>query len=196
MPELTESIESINQQLIDYFGVDTASGQPIWRVVWSEDQFEHRLGTYDDFVPNTDIYLRTVTEVRWVPKYRQWVKERWVLERLVVIPEQNLQELPAVKLSYEPIYPFQTGSGKYLPPSIRAAKFAVELIYAAQGKGSVAKYADPYAGLTKEDYFEKKRQEIDEMQKELFGNESLVGDALAHNEAIIVPRNYEKKVKL
>jgi|SRR5882672_554335 len=192
--EINEPVESINASLVDYYGVDTITGDPIWRVVWSEDQFEHRLGTYDDFVPNTEIYLRTVTEVRYVPKYRQWIKQKFVLERLVVIPESNIPELPATKVSYEPIYVFETGSGKYLPPNLQAAKFVVDTIYAATGKSSMAKYKDPDAGLNKEDQFDKKVSEIDAIQKELFGNESLVGDALAHDQAIVVPRNYEKKV--
>lgn len=190
--ELTETIESINRQLVDLYGIDTVSGQPMWRVVWSEDQFEHRRGVYDDFTPG-GIYIRTVEEVRWVPKYSQWIKEKYVLERLVVVPEINVPELPATKLSYEPIFPFETGSGQYLPPRLDAAKFVIDMVYAAMGKGSVAKYKDPDAGLTTDQQIEKKVKEIDNLQQELFGNESYVGDALAHKEAIIVPRNYEKK---
>jgi hypothetical protein len=53
--ELTEKIESINNQLIELYGIDTITGQAMWRVVWSEDQFEHRLGTYDDF--SGEIYI-------------------------------------------------------------------------------------------------------------------------------------------
>jgi hypothetical protein len=193
--EIPEEIESINRRLVDHFGLDTSTNQPIWRVVWSEDQFEHRLGTYDDFVPNTEIYLRTVTEVRYVPKYSQWLPNVYVLERLVVVPDNNIPELPTTKLSYEPIYAFRTTSGIPLPPKFAAAKFAIDLIYAAQGKSSVAKYKDPDAGLDTEQQFEKKIEEIDTLQKELFGNESYVGDALAHKQAVIVPRNFEKQVK-
>lgn len=190
---LNESVESINSQLKDEFGVDTVTGLPIWRIVFSEDQFEKRLGTYDDFTP-AGIYLRTVTEVREVPKYRQWIKQKYILERLVVVPISHEMELPTAKMSYEPIYVFQTGSGKYLPPKFEAAKLVVDTVYAAQGKGSLAKYKDPDAGLTSDDLIEKKTGEIDKLQSELFGNESFVGDALAHKEAVIVPRAYEKKV--
>lgn len=191
--ELPESIESINQQLVDHFGIDTSTSEPIWRVVWSEDQFEHRLGEYDDFTPS-GIYLRTVKEVRYVPKYSQWLPNVYVLERLVAIPLSNVPELPSTKMSYEPIYAFQTTSGQPLPPKFIACKFCIDCIYAAQGKSSLVKYKDPYAGISQEDYHEMKVAEIDKIQEELFGNESYVGDALAHKEAIIVPRNYEKKV--
>lgn len=190
--ELTETIESINNQLVDLFGIDTITGLPMWRVVWSEDQFEHRHGTYDDYSPS-GLYLRTVTEVRYVPKYRQWIHNKYVLERLVVIPEINAGDLPATKLSYEPIYPFETSSGKYLPPRIDAAQFVIDTVLSAQGKSSLSRYRDPVAGLSSEEYLEMKNKEIDTLQKELFGDETDVGDAIAHNEAIIVPPNYKKE---
>lgn len=190
--ELTERIENLNRQLIDLYGIDTITGLAMWRIVWSEDQLEHRHGTYDDFT-ESGIYLRTVTEVRYVPKYRQWIQDKYVLERLVVIPEINSGDLPAAKLSYEPIYPFETPSGKYLPPRLDAAQFVIDVVLASQGKGNLARYKDPVAGMTSEDYQEMKRKEIDDLQMELFGNETDTGDAMAHGEAIIVPRNYKEE---
>jgi len=190
--ELTETIESINRQLVDLYGIDTITGQPIWRVVWSEDQFEHRLGTYDDFTP-AGLYLRTVTEVRYVPKYSQWISEKYVLERLVVVPETNAGDLPATKLSYEPMYPFQGNRGEYLPPRLDAAKFVIDAVLAAMGKSTLVKYKDPASGLSTEEQMEVKSKEINTLQKELFGNETDTGDALAHREAIVVPGNYKKE---
>lgn len=191
--ELTETIESINSLLVDHFGKDTVTGLAMWRVVWSEDQYEHRLGTYDDFTP-AGIYLRTVTEVRHVPKYKQWIKEKYVLENLVEIPIVNQQELPDSKISYEPIWVFQTGSGVYLPPKFEACKLIVDSIYATKGHKNLVKYKDPEAGLSKADQFEFQRDKIDKLQEELFGNETLVGDGLAHKMAIVVPRNFNKRV--
>jgi len=191
--ELTEPIDSINKQLVDHFGTDTITGLAMWRVVFSEDQFEKRLGTYDDFTPS-GIYLRTVTEVRDVPNYRQWIKRKYVLENLVLIPDINKKELPGVVMSYEPIFVFETGSGKYLPPKFEASKLVIDTINSAKGHSDLAKYKDPDAGLITSEHIEKRAAEVDKLQSELFGNESLVGDAIAHGEAIIVPRNYEKKV--
>lgn len=190
--ELTQSIETINNQLIDFYGIDTITGQSMWRVVWSNDQFEHRRGVYDDFT-DSGIYLRTVEEVRYVPKYKQWIKDKYVLERLVVIPEANIAELPAAKISYEPMYTFETESGKYLPPRIDACQFVINTVLAAQGKGSLAKYKDPLSGVTKEEMLAIKNQEIDTLQEELFGNETDIGDALAHHEGVSVPHNYKKE---
>lgn len=190
--ELTEKVDSLNQQLIDLYGIDTITGMAMWRIVWSDDQFEWRQGTYDDYSP-AGIYLRTVTEVRWVPKYRQWIRSKWVLERLVLIPEISSGDLPATKLSYEPLYPFETNSGQYLPPRIDATQFVIETVLAAQGKSSLAKYKDPVSGLSAEDYRDMKEAEIQSIQEELFGNETDTGDALAHGEAVIVPHNYKKE---
>lgn len=187
--ELAETVESINRQLSDLYGIDTITGQAMWRVVWSEDQFEYRRGVYDDYTPG-GIYLRTVNEVRYVPKYRQWIKEKFVLERLVLIPDCNAGDLPATKLSYEPIFPFESSTGHYLPPRLDAAKFIIDTLLAATGKGSLAKYKDPISGMSKEDYYAMKNKELDALQEELFGNETPTGDALAHGEAIVVPRNY------
>jgi hypothetical protein len=188
--ELTEPIERINNQLQDLYGIDTSTGQPMWRVAFSDDQFEHRLDDYEDKT-ESGIYLRTVREVRYVPKY--WFKGRYVLERLVLVPYTSMLELPAVKMSYEPLHIFQTGSGHYLPPRLDACQFAIDLVHTAMGQGDMAKYKDPDSGLSKDDIIEKQRERIDNLQEELFGNETFTGDALAHHEAIVVPRNYKKE---
>lgn len=189
---LNETLESINQQLVDLYGIDTVTGLPLWRVVWSEDQFEHRLGTYDDYSPS-GIYLRTVTEVRYVPKYRQWISNKYVLENLVVVPEPNRAELPASNISYEPRFPFQDKAGNALPPKIQAAKFVIDMMNAARGDGKVKVYKDPEAGLNSEDLLAQKDEQLKELERELYGNETSVGDALAYQSGIVVPSNYKER---
>ena len=184
--ELTERIESINQQLIDLFGIDTLSGISIWRVVWSEDQFEKRL------MNTTDAGILLLTpEVREVPKYRQWIREKYVLERLVLVPETNRDELPTQKVSYEPIFVFESGRGDYLPPRIDVCKFVVDTIYAAQGKKSLAKYKDPDSNS--EEARANQRMRVDTLMEELFGDETDISDALTRQEGIVVPQSYDKK---
>jgi hypothetical protein len=184
--ELVEPVESINNYLIESFGIDTSTGDPIWRVVWSEDQFEHRLGTYDDITP-AGLYLRTVTEVRWVPKYRQWIQKKYVLERLVVVPEQNMPELPATKMSYEPIWVFEDKDGNYLPPKWEAAKFVIDTIYAAQySNHNLARYKDPED--SQEASLELKKQRVDKITEELYGDEiGQIGMDLLMGQAISKP---------
>jgi hypothetical protein len=189
--ELTEPIENINNQLLDLFGIDTISGEPIWRVVFSEEQFEKRHGTYDDYTPN-GLFIRTVTEVREVPKYRQWVQEKYVLERLVVIPAIDMPELPVTKTSYEPIFVFQDGNDNYLPPKLEIAKFVIDSIYSAQyGTKNLARYKD--SETDNETHIEMKKKRVDDIIEYLYGDESgLMGTTLT-GESVIVPRNFEKR---
>lgn len=177
---INERIEDINQRLIDWFSVDIVTGKPIWRVVWSEDQFEKRLTAYTD----SGLALPR-PEVRLLPKYRQWVQEKHVLERLTIIPEINSDELPAEKISYEPIYVFENKKGKALPPRSDVAKFIIDTVYASQGKGSLKKYVE-------EDDQERR---IQEMQDYLFSDETSVSDALSRQEGIVVPSNYKNTTK-
>lgn len=172
--ELTESIESINQQLIDLFGIDTITGLPMYRVVFSEDQLEKRLTQF------TDSGLQLLhPEVRLLPKYRQWIQEKYVLENLVVVPIYSQSELPANKLTYEPLYVFETNEGVALPPTVWAAKFAVDSVHAAMGKHSMTKYVDD---AVKNPHLAQER--IAKLERELFGNETELGDALAHREGV------------
>ena len=192
--ELPERVEDLNQRLIDHFGIDSDGGGPIWRVVWSEDQFEKRLGTYDDITKN-GIYLRTVTEVREVPKYRQWIQERYILERLVIVPDMNIQELPTVRKSYEPIWTFEDANGNYLPPIWNAIKFVIDTIYARQygPKHSLSKYlVDPEN--SQEAAIEHKKKEVDGIVEALWGDQSKFSDGIKTGETVhISNRDFEVK---
>ncbi len=184
--ELAEPINSINQQLIDLFGLDTATGQPIFRVVWSEDQFEKRL------TDRTDSGLELPFPVmRELPKYKQWIKERYVLERLVVVPEMNLRELAGIKLSYEPLWVFKGRNEEYIPPTLWACKFVIDTLYAAIGKQSLAKYVDEAEKYPEE----VKRERIKKLEEELFGDESSLLGRTVTGEAIVVPQSYETTQK-
>lgn len=188
--ELTEPIESINNQLIHLFGIDTITGMPIWRVVWSNDQYEKRLGTYDD-ITESGIYLRTVTEVREVPKYSQWLPNLYVLERLVVVPEINQDELPTSKISYEPLFPFWDKDGKALPPKLEVAKFVIDTIYAAQyGTHNLKKYKDDED--SQEASLELKKKRIDEISEYLWGDQPSFHDALINGEAVTLNSDYKE----
>lgn len=181
--ELTEPIKEINRQLIEHFGIDTISRLPIWRVVFSEDQMEWRHGTYDDITP-AGLYLRTVTETRYVPKYRQWIQKKFVLERLTVVPELNADELPSSRLSYEPLWVFEDKNGNYLPPKWEASKFIIDTVYAAQySNHDLARYSDPEN--CQEAQLELKKKRVDAIVEELFGEDSGLG-GLRTGESVIV----------
>lgn len=205
MAEITEKIESINNQLIESFGIDTVTGLPIWRVVWSEDQFEKRFGTYDDYT-SSETYLRTVTEMREVPKYRQWIHDKYILERLVLVPEFNQEELAGSKLSYEPIWVFEDKNGNSLPPKFEACKFIVDTVYSAQAvrksmitgdekrDHSMVRYKDDLVAVNAENAKEIQEQKISGLMEELFGDESsLMGTTIDCGSSIIVPQTYKKE---
>ena len=181
--------ETINELLKNHFGTDTVTGLAMWRISWSEDQFENRLGTYEDYTPG-GIYIRTVTEVRKVPKYSQWVPRKYTLENLVGIPLQNRHELPDSKMSYELMFVFEKGNGEYLPPNFEAAKFIIDSVYAAKGQQSMASYTDPEADGNNGQ--EAKRVRVDKLVEELFGDESGLKGAIVHGEGVgygVTPHN-------
>ena len=213
MRESESIVKVINSQLKDLYGSDIVTGLPIFRVVWSEDQVEKRHGTFVDYVPNTEIYLRTVTEVREVPKYKQWIHGRHILERLVVVPEVNRAELPASKISYEPLWVFRKGDDNeteegYLPPALDKCQFIIDSVLSAQivykmmitGSESkdrmpLERYKDPDS--SPEAHIENTKSRINSLMEELYGDESnLMGQTLSRNQgggsAVVVPSNYKE----
>ena len=172
-------LEVINRALINRFGIDTNSTNPMYRVVFSDDQFEKRLTKFTD----SGVELM-IPEVRLLPKYKQWIKHKYVLENLVVIPEFQREELAGEKLSYEPLFVFENDKGEPLPPKVEVATFIIEQVLAAKAnRNPVAKYTeDP----------EKAIKELEEMEEYLHGNETSVTDALAYGTGVVVPNSYKK----
>lgn len=169
MIDIPPEVNRINTQLIDHFGIDTSTGQPIWRVSWTDDQYEKR---------KTDITSEGLQllypEIRELPKY-SYLPHKWVLEQLTVVPEVNREELAGLKLSYEPIFPFQTESGDALPPSFEASKWVIDTIYASKGKKSLRKYVENS---------DESKKRVEKLKEELFGNENDITDALAYGEGV------------
>lgn len=177
-------ISILNSQLVDLYGIDTVTGMPMWRISWSEDQFEKR--RMDVSPAGIELLYPQVFEV---PKY-SYIKDKYVLERLVVIPPVNTDELPVAKLSYEPVWVYQSRDGGYLLPILQATKFVIDSVYAAiRQDGSMAKYKESADSLSEEG----REERIKSLQEELFGNETNTGDALAYREGVVVPRNYKKE---
>lgn len=180
-----EDVTILNERLKEYYGIDTASNKPMWRIVWSDDQFEKRFGEYEDRTAN-GLFIRRVREVREVPKYRQWIKSKWVLENLVAIPVVNLIDLPASKTSYEPIFVYENAKGERLPPIWSVTKIVIDsVLFATNHPNPFAKY--------KENTVEEREKEFQEVYNYLYGDTSDTADALAYKEGVVVPRNYERE---
>ena len=198
--ELVEPIERINQYLKDTFGIETTSSNPIWRVMWSE-YYEKRLDEFSDFDDNGNL-IRTVKEVRETRKYN-YIFDRYVLERLVLVPDYQQDELAGLKKSYEPIHTFEDRNGNYLPPRIDACKFVIDVIYAAQYGKKVRTFSELSAKFgdkesSHEAFLEAKKKRIEDYENALYGDESSLGGATIgeSGNGIIVPRNYEKRIIL
>lgn len=178
-----ETIDTLNQRLIDFYGIDTNSGNPMYRIVFADSQVEKRLvNTLDSGIQ----LLHPV--IREMKKY-PYLKSLYVLERLVVVPDMQQDELPTSKLSYEPIWAYRDAASNPIPPIWHATQFIIDALHAALGKKSLAKYIDSEENTTPEGMDER----ITRLCEELFGNESETGDAMAYGEAIVVPQNYKKE---
>ncbi len=194
---IAKEVELINKSLIDNYGIDTFSSLPIFRVVWSDEQFEKRL------MECTDAGIQLLTpEVREVRKYWHWIRHRYILERLVLVPEHQQVELAGVKISYEPLWTFENSQGA-LPPTEQACKFIVDTVLSHQAVAKamitgnervdrpLTRYADPDS--SQEVAKENQKKRIDNIVEELFGDQSsLGGSTYVTKDSIIVPRNFER----
>lgn len=192
MAESQVIVDVINKSLKDKYSIDIVTGKPIFRVVWSESEFETR------WMDTTDSGIQLLhRELRVVPKYRQWIQNKHLLERLVMVPEVNADDLPGQKISYESLFVFEKGNGEYLPPTLQICCFIIDNILAAQAhvKYMVDGTDSPDRGLmsrykeTNEEYFKKQSDRLKSIEEELYGDESgLLG--MTFNESgptIIVP---------
>lgn len=171
-------VKLLNDRLNDQYG--KLEGQPLFRITWSEDQFEKRLTNY-----TADGLQLLHPEVRELPKYRQWIHNKYILEMLTVVPDGG--EL-VTKLSYEPRWVFEDKNGKPLPPMWGAIYFVIETILGNIQQGdSYTKYKENNESP------EEHEMRMKEIELELYGNESDIGDALATGNAVIVPHNYTKE---
>lgn len=181
METIPKDVEIINELLERHFGIDTMGGKPIWRVVFSDDQFEKRL------MPTTDEGLQLLyPEVREVPKYRQWIPHMWVLERLCIVPDMNVPELPTSRFSYEPLFPFHDRYGNPIQPKYEVCEWVINLVYSAQGKQTLNKYVANPEGETTEEYLSNKRERVDSLAKDIFGDETDISDHLSRQTGVVL----------
>jgi hypothetical protein len=182
--DLPESIETLNYRLErDYGKLDL---YPLWRIVWSDDEREKRKGTFNYYDASGN-FLKAEVGVQEVPKYN-YIKEKFILERIVPVPEMNRNEL-LTPLSYEPVFVFERGNGEFLPPRWDVTRIVIETIMKKSAEAVGSTYKEP----TQEEELEQRAARLEQIQEELFGNETDTSDLLHAHEGIVVPRNYTKK---
>lgn len=175
---MNADVERINNSLRDSYGIDTVTGQPMWRVVFSDDQTEKRITKFSD--GGIELMFPESREVKKYP----WIKHKWGLEQLVLVPEHQQRELCGIKQSYEWMFTFHDKDGKPLPPKYEVCQFVINLIEMAKdnAQAGVAKYVeDPEAA----------KKELAEMEEYLHGNETDVADHLMYGTGVVVPSKYE-----
>lgn len=114
-------------------------GDSLFRLVWSDEQHEKRIGTYNEFYGS--IFLRTTSGCLEVPKY-PYLKKRWVLERW--FPPNLVYDLSipdSVRGSYEPVYVFESGGGGYLEPNWKVVEIVISQIE-SKAKGFVERKSE------------------------------------------------------
>src|SRR5262249_7313637 len=97
------ALDFLNKQIKEKYGYKR--GIPRFRIVWANDEFEKRFGTYTDWT-NNGVLIREVTEVRLVPKY-PIAKDRYILETVADYPMPNLVD----SNGYECLWKFQWADG-------------------------------------------------------------------------------------
>lgn len=172
MIELPHKAVKINKKLKQLFG-----GIPTtYRVVFSENEFEKRLGEFNLF--SGSIYLRTEKTCKECLKY-PYIKSKFLIEKFTSPNMIRVKELPESNNgSYEPLYVFEDKDGNFLEPNLKAA------IMVCHANQNPVGYWERKAQLDKEEQDEQKR----EYEAVYFGrDESNITHALHFGEAIVVP---------
>lgn len=173
----SSELELINRRLKEWYG--QTDDLPHFRLVWSEDQMEKRL---IDMSPEGFAY--TNPRIEEVRKYN-YIFLRYVLEKLTVVPEFHTELIE--KLSYEPIWTWEkTNEQKekiYVRPNLESCRFVIETVLEQMRLGDrYVRYKDPYSDPV--EAREARLQELDDLQQELFGNETPITDSLSIREGV------------
>ena len=97
---------------------------PIFRVVFSDNQIEKRQGIFNDYYGS--IFIRTVREIREVLKY-PWIKRKWILERWAPGEISYHKDLVTEKNGvYVCVYVFQDVNCNYLPPLLKVCEIIIK----------------------------------------------------------------------
>lgn len=177
------AVDYINRQLRSRYGINTSDSRSMFRVLWSE-YTEKRRSNF------TESGIELIhSEVMELPKYN-YIKDRWVLERLVIIPTENLKDLPIDSHSYEPLWVFEDKDKNPLPPRLDACLLIIDTLYAALGKKSLKRYVDNLTNQTKE----AREERIKNLMEQLFGDESDLHGRTITGEAIAMPNNFNRSM--
>lgn len=117
----------LNKWLKEQYGSDLR-GRAWYRVIWSEDETEKRLGTFEDYYGS--VFAGFFHGLREVKKYANpTYKERWILEKLIYgIQNAEIWGDTARDGSYEPIWVFRGPNDTYQRPTAKACSFVLRML--------------------------------------------------------------------
>jgi hypothetical protein len=98
-------------------------GQPVFRIVFADDQWELRDGIYNEF--KGKLFVRTIRGVKKSPKY-PLLSGCWIIEML---HDLDRVQHPDIKEhnGYECLYAFRDGrTGRSLPPLLRVVQLIMK----------------------------------------------------------------------
>lgn len=124
-------------------------GEPVFRVVWSQDRLDWLAGWWNDYDSQTGVFIRRVFDVRRGPKYQmapRWIVEEWkpaeffgsreMWEQVV----ENYAEAPGMPVrtvqmlgpyptrgDYVHIWTCQDAEGKYMEITPTLARYTIDL---------------------------------------------------------------------
>lgn len=169
-----ERLEDLNKRLADLFGL-LEDGRPNWRLVWSTDEFENRLSYY-----SKEGFELTSPIIEYQKKYPLQL-DRFILEHLTPVDKISLAEL-TTKTSYEPLWTFEDENNNPLPPVwdvIELLIRQVQINMLAAGKRPIEKAPYGFGNTAEECSFR-----AGKLAKELYGNDTKIGDSLAMDTAV------------
>lgn len=170
--ELLEPIETINRRLIDYFGI-FETNEANWRVAFSDDLTEVRL---EKFVNGIELPVAMMVEQ---PKYN-YIHGKYILERLFPVPLIHMDEL-TTKTTYEPVWVFEDHFKNPLPPKWEYIQWIIMKIHEQAAQAVGVKYKMPFEEQQTKEAIEAR---VSMLEKELFGNETKIGDALKFDSGV------------
>lgn len=176
-----EEFRLINRKLKDNYG--NTNDLAHFRLVWSDDETQLRSTNF-----TVEGLQLMYPEVRLMRKYPD-IHERYVLEWLQV--NLNFDKLedgkPVEELVYGPCWTFEVLNDRkekcFIAPNYGACKFVAEIIMNNVSQaGNYTKYEDP--DINSDIAKELKEERIKELQKDLFGDESSITDALSLRQGV------------
>lgn len=112
--------DEVNKRLKENFGL-FQDGLPKYRVVWSTDEVEKRVGEHELWYG--EIFVKKFQGIKEYKKY-DYCPEKWILEIRAYTFNAELVE----PVSYEPLFVMQDKFGNYLPLNYDACVAAINSV--------------------------------------------------------------------